>query len=299
MRENPDIVYQYHSPADQLIAVLAGKCLGKKVVLRKFGPDDSFSWPERLCFRLAYPLSDAVVTVYSGGVAELRSLGVPKHKIFHIPNGKPRLDVARFRAGARKRLGFDESNIVIGQIARMDPGKGQHILVKAFSRIAKSRRDARLILTCSPGPDPYKSLVEGLIGRHGLGGKVILIEYEKDTRWMLAALDIFAHPAVVDALPGAVIEAAAAGLPVVASDAGDTAEILRDCGIVIPCRDPGALEAGIMALITDGKLRALFGMKAKERAAMLFSEEKMLDAYERLFESLGNGAAGERAGGSG
>jgi L-malate glycosyltransferase len=286
IRKNPDVIYAYHSPADQLLSTLAGKCLGKKVVLRKFGPHNSFSKPERLCFRLAYPLSDAIVTVFSGGVAELRALGVPERKIFHIPNGKPFLDVARFRAGARKRLGLGEKDIAIGQVARMDPGKGQHILVKAFSRIAKSRGDVRLILTCSPGTDPYKSLVEGLIRRHGLGERVSLLEYEGDVRWMLAALDIFAHPAVTDALPGAVIEAAAAGLPVVASDAGDTPEILRDCGIVVPCRDAGALEAGIQALIQDAELRTRYGKMARERAARLFSEEKMLASYEMLFESL-------------
>jgi glycosyltransferase involved in cell wall biosynthesis len=119
-----------------------------------------------------------------------------------------------------------------------------------------------------------------------LGERVTLLEYKEDARWILAALDIFAHPAVVDALPGAVIEAAAAGLPVVASDAGDTPEILKGCGIIVPRRDISALRNALETLAGDPELRRRYGLDARKRVANQFSEERMLDSYEKLFESL-------------
>jgi len=290
LRENPDIIYIYYcSLADQIFIPLAGRLLGKKVVIRKFSQSRIQPGLRNAVDGLSYRFCDRVVPVFRGGIAELEASGVSRDRITVIPNGK---DAKSFRSRltsreAKARLGIRAGDFVIGMVGRLDPVKNHEALIRSMPEILRARKDARLVII---GDDPlqqgYKRRLEELVGRLGLERHVLFLGYRHDISDALAAFDVFAHPSLSDACPGAVLEAMCAGIPVVASGSGGTKDILEGFGILVPPHDGRLLAGAIKKLALDSSLRSRYGRRLRERAEREYSIDNMLDSYERLFIGL-------------
>ena len=190
-----------------------------------------------------------------------------------IPNG---IDVARFKVcGARQQWrqqnGFDPDECLIVSLARLDRQKNPVLLADVCARIGAGR-----LLLAGDG-----ELRETLLDRD----RIHLLGVRADTPALLSACDIFVMASNWEGYPIALMEAMAAGLPVVATAVGGVPEIIGDAGLLVLPADPQALEQALRSLIFDPQLRARYARASLDRAAR-FDLRRMVDAYQELFQRV-------------
>lgn len=138
------------------------------------------------------------------------------------------------------------------------------------------------------GNGPDRHLIEDEIDRLALRGKVELLGERRDAPELLRSADIFVLATRSESMPMSVLEAMAAGLPVVASEVGGLPEVVADeqTGLLVPPGDPAALASAIARLLEDPELRSALGARGLERARTTFSLERFrgdhLNAYRAL-----------------
>lgn len=214
-----------------------------------------YRWPTRLLNRLTFGLDDAHVMV-SKQVLE----SVPeRHRknsevIVHGVDVDRIAEIVTARDAVRAELGIEPHQVVVCTIANLRREKGYpDLLAAAASVIARS--DAVLFLAVGQGP-----LEAEIRARHhelGLGDRFQLLGYRSDAVRILAASDIFALASLFEGFPIAVMEALAAGLPVVATDAGGVPDVIVDGveGRVLPRQEPQMLADAILELVEKPELR--------------------------------------------
>jgi glycosyltransferase involved in cell wall biosynthesis len=118
-----------------------------------------------------------------------------------------------------------------------------------------------------------------------LGDRVLLLGQRKDVPRVLNGFDLAVSSSHGEALPLAVGEAMASGIPMVATDAGDSAELVGDTGLIVPTDDPDALAAAVLELVSAGpEDRAERGRRARERISSRYSMEAMVTRYIEVWE---------------
>jgi glycosyltransferase involved in cell wall biosynthesis len=119
----------------------------------------------------------------------------------------------------------------------------------------------------------------------GIAERVTLLGFRRDVPDILAAADVFVMPSLSEGLPLALVEAMAAGLPVVVSEVGGVPEVAATGreAILVPPGDPAPLARGLATLLRDQRARAAMGVAARERAVRDFSVSTMCEAYARLY----------------
>jgi glycosyltransferase involved in cell wall biosynthesis len=189
-----------------------------------------------------------------------------------IPNG---VDLPPARAGWRESHGFSPDDILIASVARLDPQKNPLLLIESLPP------DPRCHLLLAGDGSLRDSLKQRASSRiHVLGVR-------SDIPDLLAACDLFALASDYEGLPVAIIEAMAAGLPVVATAVGGIPELVEHniTGILVPPRDGQALAEALTALVRDPERRRALGERAGERSR-LFSAARMIEAYAALFTEV-------------
>ncbi len=187
-----------------------------------------------------------------------------------IPNG---IDTGRFhRPGARgpwrQANGFAEEDVLVVSVARLDPQKEPVRLIEAFAAFATGDAHGRLLMAGDGAlRDEARSRAEAL----GIAGRVHFLGVRSDVADLLAAADVFALASSWEGHPISVMEAMAAGLPVVATAVGGVPELVDDgvTGLLVPAGDSRALAAALASLVTDAGRRREFGRAARERAGEL------------------------------
>lgn len=215
--------------------------------------------------------------------------GYRSDKALVIPNG---IDVARFhpderaRAGMRAHLGLNESETVIGALGRFHVLKNQTGFLRAARRMLGRRPNLRFVLT-GAGVTYDNQCLAQLIRELGLSERVLLLGQVDATAELLNAMDIFVSPSLAEGFPNAVGEAMACGLPCVVTDAGASAELVGDSGIVVPRDAPEALANGILQMIHAGaEHRRALGAAARERIRLNYSMERIAEQYAVLYRSV-------------
>ena len=131
-------------------------------------------------------------------------------------------------------------------------------------------------------------------------GRFFLLGERKDAGAVLSLLDIFVLPSLWEGLPYALIEAAAMGKPIVASDIDGVREVIRDgeTGLLVPPADPGALSSAVLRLLKDKELAMKLGRNALAQIPPQFSLSKMIGETGRLYIDLWEKKSILRSGGS-
>lgn len=208
-------------------------------------------------------------------------IGLPAEKLVLIYNGVE-LPVALTTAlQARAELGLPAESAVIGAVSRLDAVKGVSILIQALARVD----EAHLAII---GDGPERVALETLACSLGVAGRVRWAGHRRDVQHLLPAFDLFVQSSLHEGLPNAVLEAMAAGLPVVATAVGGTPEVVVDgvTGVLIPPLDPDALARAITRLLQDSDLRGAMGRAGRERVGQLFSAARMVERTEWLYQQL-------------
>ncbi|MDP8971487.1 MAG: glycosyltransferase family 4 protein, partial [Actinomycetota bacterium] len=183
---------------------------------------------------------------------------------------------------ARAALGLSHNDEVIINVARQEYQKGQRHLLEAVRLLLPTR--PRLILLVAGRTGHASAELEDACRKDGLGGRVRLLGYRHDIPELLAAADVFAFPSLYEGLGGALIEAMALGLPVVASDLPAIREVVVEGGnaVLVPAGAPHELATAIAKLLEDpGKARA-FGARSRQ----IFDEQFTMDHSARQMTEL-------------
>jgi len=226
--------------------------------------------------RASYALAHVIAANSKAAAARLRVEHVSPRKIAVIPNG---LELARFRV----RSSHAPLRRVV-TVANLRPEKGHAVLIRAAVRILDEFPDARFVFV---GNGTERDALVELARACGVSHAVSFAGHSEDVASYLAAADLFALPSRTEAFPNALLEAMAAGLPVVASAVGGIPEIVDDgqTGLLAAAGDPRALADRIARLMRDGQLAARLGTAARMVVAARFSFERMVSDFDRLYVS--------------
>jgi glycosyltransferase involved in cell wall biosynthesis len=231
---------------------------------------------------------DLVIAPSAGLRDVLIKMGVDAH-VEVIPNG---VDLSPFSALAnpvpRQSLGFEDSHVLLIYVGRLGPEKNLTFLVRAFAGIHSAYPDARLLLV---GDGPEKDNLEDQVRRSGLEGKVRfagMVEYESLPGY-LAAGDIFVTASVTEVHPLSVIEALAAGLPVVGIRSPGIEDTIQDDenGLLCP-NDLAGFTAKLARIVGEPKTRRRMAREARasaEQYAIERTSARLIEQYERLVKA--------------
>jgi glycosyltransferase involved in cell wall biosynthesis len=286
---DPDVVYSCQQKWDNAAAAYIARRLGKPLVIELhyiIGP-----WLGGATLR-SLLTCDHVITVSDFIRDEALRHGVPPERVTTIRNTfRPMPPVpADARAAVRAELGVPGDAPLIGIIARLDPGKGHHDTIDAFARVAAAHPTARLVIV---GDGLIVGEVEAAMAASGLANRMRYVGYRTDIPRVLSALDVFIHPSRRDPCPLGVMEASAAGLPVVAYAEGGIAEIVAqgETGLLSPPEDVEGLAASLLRLVSEPELARRMGRAGRERIATQFRPEAAGEAFAAVMRQVARGRA--------
>jgi glycosyltransferase involved in cell wall biosynthesis len=209
--------------------------------------------------------------------------GLPESRIEVVHNGievgpPPDRDGA---LALRSELGLSPGDIVVGTVARLDPVKHLQSLVEA---VAIARQGRLPVVALVVGDGAERGRIESEARSRGLDREVHFLGHRDDARRYLQAMDIYVNSSVSEGISLTILEAMAAGLPVVATAVGGTPEIVDDAvGRLVPSRDAASLASAVGVLAAQPALRASLGETARARVLERFTIEAMVDRYLGLY----------------
>jgi len=204
-----------------------------------------------------------------------------------IPNGIP-VDAFRSpsidRESWRNKEGFTPAEILFVCVAWLRPQKNPALLLESFRRGPASDPRAHLLLV---GTGPLRSELERRIGASDLQERVHLLGVRSDVPEILNAADVFVLSSDYEGNPLSVMEAMAAGKPMVCTAVGGVPELVEaGCGLLVPPRDAHALSEAMSQMLDNPSVRKSMGEKSARRAVEHFDLRAMTEAYEDLYRWL-------------
>lgn len=294
----PTIVHT-HNPKPGVYGRIAARAAGVPIVVNTV--HGLFATPEdRLAKRaVVYGLeraasmcSDAELIQNPEDARTLRRLGVPRSKLTVLGNG---VDLARFgpdprgvdRAELRDEWGIDRAATVVGAVGRLVLEKGYAELLDAWRSVAAIHPEARLVIIGPDDEDKVDALPFGLREDAARLG-VRFLGHRHDVERCYRALDVFVLASHREGFPRAAIEAAASGVPTIATDIRGCRQVVSDgeTGVLVPVRDPVALASALSALLSDPERRSVMSMAARQKAVGEFDQRRVIEltlaTYARL-----------------
>ncbi len=283
----PDVLNS-HSSADSWAVALAGRIGPRPWALVRSRHISAGVAPGPL-HRFLYAQADHLITTGETIRRDLAASGlVPLERSTSIPTG---VDPDRFtpnaagRTEARRKLGLNSTGPVIGVVAYLRPDKGHQVLLRAMPEIVRQQPDCVLLVV---GDGSQRCALESMTVDHGLEARVKFLGAREDIPDVLSALDVFCLPSVRnEGVPQSVLQAGAAGLPVVSTAVGGIPEAVIDgkTGIVVPPGDAQSLAEALTALLADPESRDRMGRAGRRHVQDVFSLGEMLDRTESAYEA--------------
>ena len=294
-RLRPDIVHT-HNPKPGVYGRIAARAAGVPTVVNtQHGlyaqPTDRLArrLPVYALERLAASCSDVELIQNPEDLEILARLGVPRKKLRLLGNG---VDLDRFRPQpeavrkkVRAELQVGEDQVLVGAVGRLVWEKGYAELFAAARRILDRRSYVAVVVAGAFDHDKGDPLSSSDVEAAQAAG-VRFLGHRDDPERLYAAFDIYVLASHREGFPRSAMEAAASGLPIVATDIRGCREVVDHdrTGLLVPCRHPAALGAAIERLAADGALRHRFGEAAVDKAQAEFDQRRViartLDAYE-------------------
>lgn len=277
----PDVIHVHEpfTPSTTLWAVLVADAPLVATFHSGAEPARLYDLAGPLLRRLARRLSARIAVSEAAARVARRRLGGTFEV---VPNG---VDVERFAGASPAELGSGTKLLFVG---RLDERKGFRIAVEAFEQLAAERPDLRLVVA---GDGPERRALEGLSASVRERVRLLGTVPNEDLPPIHAACDVFVAPNVGGESFGVVlVEAMAAGLPVVASDIPGFTEVVRDGvdGLLVPARDPRAVAGALARVLDDPTFAARMAAAGRERAGA-FSWAAVLPRIEAVYASATGG----------
>ena len=186
------------------------------------------------------------------------------------------------RLKTRISLNIDDDSLVIIHVGRFSPQKNHRLLIESFSRVLSKINNVKLVIV---GDGDLRPEIEGIVNRNGLNNHIKFLGVRKDIADLLSASDIFVLSSDWEGLPLTVIEAMAAGKPVVATAVGGVPELIKDNvnGFLVQPKDPDSLAQALIKMAGDREASREMGAMGRKMAREKFDIRIMAKAYENLY----------------
>jgi glycosyltransferase involved in cell wall biosynthesis len=284
----PDVLHTHLANAD-VLGGLAGRSLGVPVVssvhVMRAEPGLRDRARTAVTNRVRRRTASRVIAVSDAARAWLVEAGwADPERLVTVHNGvaaEPRPGAGR---AVRAELGIGPDELVATMLTVLRPGKGHDTAVAAATLLAERHPRLRLLLV---GDGPARPEVEALAAR--LGERALLAGHRDDVMAVLDATDVLLHPSSIDAFPTALLEAMAAGVPVVSTRVGGIPEIVDEgeTGTLIDAPpDPAALAAALEPYLADDELRRRVGDHARERFGERFTAARWAERLRLVYSSV-------------
>jgi glycosyltransferase involved in cell wall biosynthesis len=231
---------------------------------------------------------DAVVAVSEGQAVKVRSAGVPNGRIHVIRNA---VAVERFAAPQARYRQEIESYFptppqrIVGAAGRLSPEKGFDKLIDAAVQVVREKPGTGFVVF---GEGPLRGALTAQVAKCGLQQHFILAGFRNNLELYLPQFDLLALPSYTEGLPVVVLEAFAAGVPVVGTTVGGVPEVIEDGvnGRLVPPGDAPALARSLCTVLQDDEGRLAMGQRGRLRVEEQFTFAAQARLYQRLFEQL-------------
>jgi glycosyltransferase involved in cell wall biosynthesis len=270
--------------------IVSGWALARRLAIpyvlhvRELYPRPPLAWP---LWRRRLLAADRVLCVSQAVAAQFAGSG----RVVVVHDGLPHPPRRSDRAAARAALGLDPDAFTVAVLGRISAWKGQDVLARALAEQPLASIGAVGLVAGAPWPGAERPAAEldRLRGELALGDRLRVTGFQDDVGSVLGAADAVAVPSTrPDPFPNAALEAAAAGVPVVAAAHGGLPEMLRDgeTGVLVTPGDPGALASALRALADDPAQARQLGDAAAADVATRFTAERMLATVQSQYDAL-------------
>lgn len=282
-KERPDIVHVHsRRGADTWSGICASFYRTPSVLTRRV---DNREWSPFA--RLKYKSYDKIITISEGIRQVLLSEGLDDkqvqciHSVVNTEDYQLKADKEWFA----KEFDIQSDAQVIGVIAQLITRKGHRFLLEIIPRLLELFPKLKIVF-CGQGP--LEAELKARVASLGLDKTVIFAGFRNDMPQILPCLDLVVHPALMEGLGVSLLQAAAAGIPIVGANAGGIPEIVhnRKNGLLVEPGNTEQMFEAIKILLEDKALTRQYGNAGKELVRQLFSVDKMVDSYIRLYSQI-------------
>jgi len=293
-KEKPDIVHTHSSKAG-ILGRLAAKIAGVPHIIHTphghvfYGPlgiiaSKIFLWVETIFSKF----TDRMVALTDGEKNDYIKLSVcPPQKLFKIHSG---VDLEQFmqsngnRVAKKRSLGLDQNSTVIGFVGWLLPIKGPAYLLQAMTHIWPEHPTASLVMV---GKGELDVDLRAQALKMNANGRIKFLGWREDIHEIMPVFDLLVLPSLNEGMGRVLVEAMAAGKPVVASEVGGIPDLVKhgETGYLVRPADEKALANGIKKLLNDPESARQMGQRGKEYCRQ-FSLEAMIQKLEDLYSDL-------------
>jgi glycosyltransferase involved in cell wall biosynthesis len=231
-------------------------------------------------------LCDKIVTVSNAIKDVLVQGGVDPSKVVcvHSIVDATCYDVARDE-NIRAELGIPADSSLIAIVAQLIERKGHSYLLRAMPAILEEHPNTMLLVL---GRGSLAAKLKNQVDSLGIGDNVVFAGFRRDIPKLLHELDILVHPASMEGLGVAILQAMAAGVPVVATPVGGIPEAVKDGvnGYLVPPKDSDAIADAVIRLLADPELRARMGSSGRAIVEDLFCPERMVEGFLSVYRDV-------------
>jgi glycosyltransferase involved in cell wall biosynthesis len=289
LRRTQHDVVVCHQPWPYVVFGTVAKRAGLPVVLWVHMAGDGRHWLERLARRLR---PDLAICNSQFSASRLSCwLSDARVEQVYYPISAPRKFTSdRDRSTTRRALATPDTDIVIVQVSRLEPWKGQHVLIEALARLREVPGWTCWIAGGAQRPSDvrYRRQLEALAGQGRISDRVRFLGERNDVPSLLDAADVLCQPNTAPEPFGlSLVEALQAGLPVITSGVGGACEIVdASCGLLTPPGDSIALADALKQLVTDRNLRARLGAAARRRPDVLCDASRQMRRIHQVLSTV-------------
>ena len=281
--ERPDLVHIHSRRGADLWGGLAARLAGVRCVLSRRVDNPEPRW----IVGLKYRLYDHVIAISEGIRQVLLAEGLAADRVSCVRSA---VDATPYlieydKAGFRSGLGLGPATPVVGIVAQLIPRKGHRHLLAALPAVLAQHPGLQVLIF---GRGPLEAALRQAIDAAGLAANVRLMGFRDDLPALLGCLDLLVHPADIEGLGVSLLQASAAGVPIIASRAGGMPEAVRDGlnGLLIAPGDVTGLVVAMNRLLDDAALRARMGAAGRRLVVDEFSPRTMSDGNLAIYRRV-------------
>jgi len=282
-RCQPDLVHLHSRAGADVLGAFAARRHGLPVVLSRRVDNPEPRW----LVALKYRLYDRVVTISDGIAQVLLAEGLPPNKLSVVRSAIASEPFARacVRGQIAAALGMPGDALWLGVVAQLIPRKGHRYLIAALPRLVAEFPRLHVVFF---GQGPLAAELGRAVADAGLAERVHLVGFRADLADCLPCLDLLVHPATMEGLGVALLQAASAAVPVVATRVGGIPEAVVDdvTGLLVPPGDSAALGEACRKLLGDQARRRRMGAAGQARMRAEFSPAAMVAGNLAVYREL-------------
>lgn len=279
-----DLVHAHNRTAF-VYAALATRHHAVPLVYTEHGPTQASSWKARWLMRLLARRRDRHFVAVAEWIHDLmvRSWGMPRRRTSVIPNGVSAAGMAPPQL--RRELAVEEDAPLIGIVAGLNPVKDHGVLLEAMVAVRARIPRARLAVI---GDGPERARLEQRSSQLGLRDVVHFVGVRPDARRELGDLSVVVLCSRSEGMSITLLEAMAAGRPIVATAVGGTPELVTNgrTGLLVPAGDAAGLAEALCAVLEDPSRAEALGREARAEFDRRFAADRMIEAYRDLYASV-------------